>query len=78
MSIDDGGMAFPRIHDGLAKNEGMSLLDWFAGQALAGMMAARPKLGPLTEEEFDTSMANIAYMLAGKMVAEKRRMEAQK
>jgi hypothetical protein len=34
---DDGGPAFPsQWHD--KDNEGMSLRDWFAGQALAGLV----------------------------------------
>ena len=43
--IDDGGAAFPaqpmverpRIGDVVHMHPGMSLLDWFAGQALAAM-----------------------------------------
>lgn len=35
---DDGGPAFPSGHGELGL-EGMSLRDWFAGQALAGIMA---------------------------------------
>lgn len=44
-AIDDGGPAFPRP-SGIAQEGvdttakiGMTLRDWFAGQALAGMMA---------------------------------------
>jgi hypothetical protein len=37
MSINDGGPAFPtRYHEDM---HGMTLRDWFAGQALAGMLA---------------------------------------
>jgi hypothetical protein len=37
MTINDGGPAFPRhAYDG---HDGMTLRDWFAGQALAGMLA---------------------------------------
>jgi len=37
MSINDGGPAFPRhAYDG---HDGMTLRDWFASQALAGMLA---------------------------------------
>ena len=35
----DGGPAFPCAQDVLRSDEGMSLRDWFAGQALAGMLA---------------------------------------
>jgi hypothetical protein len=35
-TINDGGPAFPRhAYDG---HDGMSLRDWFAGQALAGLL----------------------------------------
>jgi hypothetical protein len=35
-TIDDGGPAFPRhAYDG---HDGMTLRDWFAGQALAGLL----------------------------------------
>lgn len=37
--IDDGGPAFPHSEDDRAYQGGMSLRDWFAGQALAGMHA---------------------------------------
>jgi len=37
-SYSDGGAAFPCPHPS-APEQGMTLLDWFAGQALAGMMA---------------------------------------
>jgi hypothetical protein len=42
--INDGGPAFPNVPSdpGYTKwDEGMSLRDWFAGQALAGMAASR-------------------------------------
>ena len=35
--IDDGGPAYPRGHN--TGSDGMTLRDYFAGQALAGMMA---------------------------------------
>ena len=36
-TINDGGPAFPRhAYDG---HDGMTLRDWFAGQALAGLLA---------------------------------------
>lgn len=38
--IDDGGPAFPAKHYDLGDSEhGMSLRDWFAGQALMGILA---------------------------------------
>jgi hypothetical protein len=36
---NDGGPAFPVPQDSKADEMGMSLRDWFAGQALAGLIA---------------------------------------
>jgi hypothetical protein len=36
-TINDGGPAFPR--HGYNSNDGMTLRDWFASQALAGLLA---------------------------------------
>lgn len=44
-TIDQGGAAFPcdgGSESGLYADPGMSLRDWFAGQALAGMLAGVP------------------------------------
>lgn len=38
-SVDDGGPAFPESNSMGVMQHGMSLRDWFAGQALAGLMA---------------------------------------
>ncbi len=39
MTKGDGGPAFPRGHE--SGSDGMTLRDWFAGQALAGILAGR-------------------------------------
>ena len=36
-NINDGGPAFPVAVDKILVSEGMSLRDWFAGQALSGL-----------------------------------------
>jgi hypothetical protein len=46
----------------------MTLLDWFAGQAVTGCLA--------TEENSITGWARSAYSLAEAMLLEKRRREA--
>jgi len=68
MSEPDGGPAFPfsalarrqLVESIYRDNEGMSLRDWFAGQALAGLCARTP----------DASSA-WAYQLADAMLAER-------
>ena len=68
--INDGGPAFP-IHHATWENgkqitsphEGMSLRDWFAGQALAGLLTQ------LAEDEFGPShFAKASYEMADAML----------
>lgn len=79
---DDGGSAFPTHASGYvdeprdsgAKNlgfelsGGMSLRDWFAGQALAGLlvMVRLPSIDKLTD--FESGSAEAAYRLADAML----------
>lgn len=75
---NDGGPAFPVPH--LSQNQasgettlhehfgGMSLRDWFAGQALVGMGAGSTGLA-ITVEQF----ASQSYLLADAMLAERER-----
>lgn len=71
----DGGPAFPRTMgwNGLTDYEehrcsddqtGMTLRDWFAGQALAGILAATTVAGP-------GESASRAYGMADAMLAER-------
>ena len=65
---DDGGPAFPMVlRNGEAWVNGMTLLDWFAGRALAGILA-----GPNEGATFNV-LVHQAYDMAAAMVAEKRR-----
>ncbi len=71
--IDDGGMAFPAkfmIDNGYGFSEvigtGMTLRDYFAGQALAGIMAD-PNLTFPNER-----LASWAYKLADAMLAARK------
>jgi hypothetical protein len=66
----DGGPAFPNMddaefesgsHSPVLTHGGMSLRDWFAGQALAG----------LSEEPLGINTAKWAYELADAMLAER-------
>ena len=74
---DDGGHAFPRPEgESETSNDGMTLRDWFAGQAMA-------KLVELSEGDYRSPDAAVqavgraAYMYADAMIAEKRQMEGE-
>lgn len=72
-SIDDGGHAYPTLFttpDIGSGFKGMTLRDWFAGQAIAGF-AANPKNREWTAKE----CANDAYQYADAMI--KARKEKQ-
>lgn len=58
---DDGGPAFPG--DGGSIFCGMSLRDWFAGQALTGMAKEYAK-----DRALATDLAEYAYLLADAML----------
>jgi len=70
---DDGGPAFQaNSPDGREAYSGMTLVDWFAGQIVSGMMASWPDGGEVKPDK----TAEVAYRIAAEMVAEKRRREA--
>ena len=69
---NDGGPAFPRtpfdVNDYTGDgSSGMSLRDWFAGQALAGLLA-NPKL--VTDAKY---IAKWSYFNADAMLAERQK-----
>jgi hypothetical protein len=90
---DNGGSAFPaaasewidhpvhgrinRADIGDAPEQGMSLRDWFAGQALAALIAKHPPLAPTTDDgpEFGVPAlaARGAYLYADAMLAERQK-----
>ncbi len=76
---EEGGRAFPGPYQGY---HGMSLRDWFAGQALSGILAgltANPSVPP-TGLHFDKALGRVdfksaardAYMIADQMIVERR------
>lgn len=77
---DIGGSAFPVVLDGANDYaDGMTLLDWFAGQALVGVMYGVEGVGSMTPERRAEAWADVAqlvYEVAAAMVAEKRKREA--
>lgn len=74
--IDDGGPAFPINPDaGWGPCDGMSLLDWFAAQAMKSVNIGRHELG---DAKSYALLAKVAYQLAQAMLAARKRlMEAQ-
>ena len=63
---DDGGPAFPLEFPLEGVNEGMSLLDYFAGQALKGLLADG-------NQRYPEILAESCYTYAAAMVAEKKK-----
>ncbi len=71
--MNDGGSAFPMGYEGettIVTQEGMTLRDYFAGQALAGWLAT---FGP-SEEAESAHIAVFSYRVADAMLA-KREIE---
>lgn len=66
--IDDGGSAFPLQADSYAPEFGMSLRDYFAGQALAGLMS----IYEYTEHCGESTIADLAYAQADAMLEVRR------
>lgn len=68
---NDGGLAFPRISQSPSpyrtEMDGMSLRDYFAGQAVHGLMIDRPLECPFSD------VAAQAYEVADAMIAERER-----
>jgi len=69
---NDGGAAFPCAHQRYDHNEGMSLRDWFAGQALGGILAFPWKLKG-DETKHPDVVAELAYIMADAMLAEREK-----
>lgn len=71
MDNNTGGAAFPVSGTNARHNEGMTLRDWFAGQAaahmLGGAVASRSTVTPDQAPQF----AQAAYMMADAMIAER-------
>ena len=77
---NDGGAAFPREYhydDFPVSEPGMTLRDYFAAQALTGLIAKHPPLAPTTDDgpEYQTPAlaARGAYIYADAMLAERER-----
>ncbi len=81
-NFDDGGPAYPQNAEwGTATPvpEGMTLLDWFAGRAMQGILS-NPTWNGINlafDDDVHGTAARTAYTYARAMVAEKRRLEGQ-
>ena len=77
---NDGGAAFPLINEHTHPttiNNGMTLRDYFAGQALAGLCVRAADDGQRTEWRFQL-IANVALKVADAMLAARERKEGNK
>jgi hypothetical protein len=69
--MKDGGPAFPAQHFDLADGErGMTLRDWFAGQAITGLMLRNWSHHTGADEELIAIWARFAYGVADAMLKE--------
>lgn len=62
--IDDGGNAFPFHAEAIKPELGMSLRDWFAGQALAGLLS----IYEFAEDVGESDIARMSYAQADAML----------
>ena len=73
----DNPPAFPPFHDPSKHESGMSLRDWFAGQALAGWFASEHSERPIetgdTIDDVRAEMSACFYAYADAMLAERKR-----
>lgn len=77
--IDEGGFAFPTTAittpDGrvlAGASDGMSLRDWFAGQALVGLLASGQWHNSTMQNGFAEHIANHADEIADAMIAARK------
>lgn len=71
MSKSDGGPAFPFILQGPkldGDSHGMSLRDWFAGQALVGCLERMAEVQGIGQATFPQNCATHAYRIADAML----------
>lgn len=82
----NGGFAFPGTlampEGGIFESAGMTLRDWFAGQALVGMNASPALLEAVTGPDagagrHNDRLARSAYRQADAMLAERAKADAQ-
>lgn len=76
-TIDDGGPAFPSNE--MIEETGMTLRDWFAGQAMAGMVSSKDIISACIKAAYHDGVdptdivAADAYTYADAMLAERNK-----
>lgn len=71
---DNGGPAFPIVNPaGMYLHPGMTMLDWFAGMALQGLLASENSDEPSYTNQ---SAARMAYLQAIEMVDRRDRLNS--
>jgi hypothetical protein len=75
-NIDDGGPAFPNLGYSAEKLlNGMTLRDWFAGQALMGEFVQSEYTGTFSDKTSDDLLlarARVLWRMADAMIAERK------
>lgn len=66
---NDGGHAFPMASDMLGHRSGMTLRDWFAGQALGSLLADYDSRNAISPSDFMRFCATASYAVADAMIA---------
>ena len=73
MEQRDGGPAFPRGPTDMSDGQsGMSLRDWFAGQALLGILGGREQ----TQVRGYIGLVEVSYSIAQEMIREREERES--
>lgn len=60
MKKNDGGPAFPRSKKDAVGNDGMSLREYYAGQALSGIMANPERWKEIANDYYNSGKKNAA------------------
>ena len=71
-AINDGGPAFPQIDNTGQNGDGMSLRDWFAGQALQAIIAKMPEARFAADPASYEKAAMAAFYYADAMLAARK------
>lgn len=74
MTKDTGGPAFPFSYEEggkLLSCNGMTLRDWFAGQALVGILSGELSIGVMNSDSRAALLSQATYEIADAMLAER-------